>query len=100
MIGINHYLILSALMFSIGLYGIIRRKNFLMLLFTTEIMLSALSVALAAISHYTYNVEGQVFVLFVIALAASEVAIGLGLMILWYKKYKNLDIDFLAVMKG
>ncbi|MDD5406482.1 MAG: NADH-quinone oxidoreductase subunit NuoK [Sulfurovaceae bacterium] len=100
MIGLNHYLIVAGLLFAIGLIGVIRRRNLLMLFFATEIMLNAANVAFAATSHYYNDLSGQMFAFFIIAIAASEVAIGLGLLILLYKKQGTLDLDDLATMKG
>ncbi len=100
MIGLSHYLIVSALIFSIGLIGVLRRRNLLMLFFATEVMLNAVNIAFAAISHYYNDLAGQMFAFFIIAIAASEVAVGLGLLILLYKKYGTLDLDDLASMKG
>ncbi|CCB80867.1 NADH-quinone oxidoreductase subunit NuoK [Helicobacter bizzozeronii] len=100
MITLGHYLVFAGLLFCIGLAGLLRRKNILMLFFSTEIMLNAINVALVATAHYIHNIQGQVFALFMIALAASEVAVGLGLVILWFKKHKSLDIDTLNSMKG
>ncbi len=97
---LTHYLVLSAILFTIGLAGVIRRKNLLMLFFATEIMLNAANVAFAAISAYINDLSGQLFALFIIAIAASEVAVGLGLLILIYKKYGTLDLDKFSVMKG
>jgi len=100
MIGLEHYLILSAILFSIGLVGVIRRKNLLMLFFATEIMLNAANIAFAAISSYYNDLSGQMFAFFIIAIAASEVAVGLGLLILLYKKYGTLDLDNFTMLKG
>lgn len=100
MITLGHYLMFSAIMFSIGLYGILRRKNILLLLFSTEIMLNAINVAFVSIGHYRYDLSGQIAALFIVALAAAEVAIGLGLVLLLYRKYKTLDIDELSNMRG
>ncbi|WP_457607221.1 NADH-quinone oxidoreductase subunit NuoK [Nitratifractor sp.] len=100
MIGLSHYLILSAILFSIGLVGVIRRKNLLMLFFATEIMLNAANVAFAAISSYHHDLSGQMFAFFIIAVAASEVAVGLGLLILLYKKYGTLDLDHFTMLEG
>ena len=100
MIGLSHYLIVSALIFSIGLVGVLRRRNLLMLFFATEVMLNAVNIAFAAISHYYSDLTGQMFAFFIIAIAASEVAVGLGLLIVLYKKYGSLDLDDLASMKG
>ena len=97
---LNDYLILSAILFCIGLIGVIRRKNLLMLFFASEIMLNAVNIGLAAISKFHGDLSGQMFAFFIIAVAASEVAIGLGLLILVYKKQGTLDLDDLASMKG
>ena len=100
MITLNHYLILSGILFAIGLVGVVRRKNLLMLFFATEIMLNAANVAFAAISSYYHDMTGQMFAFFIIAVAASEVAVGLGLLILLYKKYGSINLDDFTIMKG
>jgi len=100
MIGLTHYLVLSAILFSLGIVGVIRRKNLLMLFFATEIMLNAANVAFAAISSYYHDLSGQMFAFFIVAIAASEVAVGLGLLILLYKKYGTLDLDNFTMLKG
>ena len=100
MIGLNHYLILSGLLFAIGLVGVLRRKNLLMLFFATEVMLNAANIAFAATSHYYGDLTGQMFAFFIIAVAASEVAVGLGLLIVLHKKHGSLDLDGLSTMKG
>ena len=99
-IGLNHYLVLSTILFAIGLVGVMRRKNLLLLFFATEILLNSVNIAFAAISHYYGDLTGQMFAFFVIAIAASEVAVGLGLLIVWYKRHGNIDLDNLANMKG
>ena len=100
MIGISHYLILSGLLFSIGFIGVLRRKNLLMLFFATEVMLNAVNIAFAAIGNYYGDLSGQMFAFFIIAVAASEVAVGLGLLIVLYKKYHTLDLDIISTMRG
>jgi NADH-quinone oxidoreductase subunit K len=100
MITLTHYLALSAILFAIGLLGVLRRKNLLMLFFATEILLNAANVGFVAVSKYYMDLGGQMFALFVIAIAASEVAVGLGLLILWYKRTGTIDLDSLTVMKG
>ena len=100
MITLNHYLILSGILFAIGLVGVVRRKNLLMLFFATEIMLNAANVAFAAISSYYHDLSGQMFAFFIVAVAASEVAVGLGLLILLYKKYGSVNLDDFTIMKG
>ncbi len=99
-ITLTHYLVLSAILFTIGLAGVIRRKNLLMLFFATEIMLNAANIAFVSISSFINDLSGQMFALFIIAIAASEVAVGLGLLILIYKKYGTLDLDKLSTMRG
>ncbi len=97
---LNAYLILSTLLFFIGMIGVLRRKNLLMLFFSTEIMLNSVNIGLAAVSKFYGDLTGQMFVFFIIAIAASEVAIGLGLLILWYKKNGSINLDTLQNMKG
>ena len=100
MITLNHYLIVSVLMFVIGVFGILRRKNLLMLFFSTEILLNAVNIGLVAIGYYLGDLKGQLFAFFIVAVAASEVAVGVGLLIAWHKKYHTLDLDSLQTMKG
>lgn len=99
MIGLNHYLILASLMFVLGLVGILRRQNLIMLFFSTEILLNAVNVALAAISHYHGDLLGQIFAFFIIVVAASEVCVGLGLMVLWYRKSGSINLNSLVNLK-
>jgi len=99
-IGLNHYLVLSTILFAIGLIGVMRRKNLLLLFFATEILLNSVNIAFAAISHYYGDLTGQMFAFFVIAIAASEVAVGLGLLIVWHKRNGNIDLDSISTMKG
>ncbi len=98
--SLNYYLILSSILFFIGLIGVLRRKNVLMLFFSTEIMLNAVNIGLVAISKFYNDLSGQMFAFFIIAVAASEVAIGLGLLILWYKRTGSINLDDIAKMKG
>ena len=99
-IGLSHYLVLSTILFAIGLIGVMRRKNLLMLFFATEILLNASNIAFAAISHYYGDLTGQMFAFFIIAIAASEVAVGLGLLIVWYKRTGKIDLDTMTTMRG
>ncbi len=99
-ITLNDYLILSTIIFMIGMYGALRRKNLLMLFFSTEIMLNAVNIGLAAISKFHGDLTGQMFAFFIIAVAASEVAIGLGLLVLWFKRHNTISLDTLQSMKG
>lgn len=97
---LTHYLIVSGLMFALGLTGILKRKNLLMLFFSTEILLNAANVGFVAISKFYGDLSGQIFAFFIIAIAASEVAVGLGLLVLWYKRTGSTDLDTLQTMRG
>ena len=99
-ITLNDYLILSTIIFMIGMFGVFRRTNLLMLFFSTEIMLNAVNIGMAAISKFHGDLTGQVFAFFIIAVAASEVAVGLGLLVLWYKKNNTIDLTTMTSLKG
>ncbi|MDP3267305.1 MAG: NADH-quinone oxidoreductase subunit NuoK [Sulfuricurvum sp.] len=99
-ITLAHYLVLSSVLFAIGLIGVMRRKNLLMLFFATEILLNATNIGFAAIAHFHNDLTGQMFAFFVIAIAASEVAVGLGLLIVWYKRTGKIDLDIMTSMRG
>ena len=99
-ITLTHYLVLSTVLFTIGLIGVMRRKNLLMLFFATEILLNSVNIALVAISHFYGDFTGQMFAFFIIAIAASEVAVGLGLLVLWFKRYNTIDLDNMTQLKG
>lgn len=100
MINLSHYLLLAALLFSIGLFGILRRKNILMLFFSTEILLNSINLGFVAIGSEINNMNGQIFAFFIIAIAAAEIAVGLGLVVMWYKKHSTLDTSTLNTLKG
>ncbi|MBT6843418.1 MAG: NADH-quinone oxidoreductase subunit NuoK [Candidatus Melainabacteria bacterium] len=100
-IGLNHYLILSALLFSIGIYGLITRNNAFRVLMSIEVILNAININFVAFAHYIdpIMVKGQVFSLFVMAIAAAEAAIGLALLLLIYRNRVNIRMDSFATMK-
>ena len=100
MITLNHYLALAGILFVIGLVGVMRRQNLLMLFFATEILLNSVNVGLIAASYFLGNITGQIFAFFVIAVAAAEVAVGLGLLILLYKRKGSLDLNIIKNMNG
>ncbi len=100
MITLTHYLVLAGLLFAIGLVGVMKRTNLLMLFFSTEILLNAVNIGFVAVSKYYGDLSGQIFAFFIIAVAASEVAVGLGLLILWYKRNGTVDLNSLQMMKG
>ncbi|PSQ03944.1 NADH-quinone oxidoreductase subunit NuoK [Halobacteriales archaeon QS_4_69_31] len=93
------YLLLSAAVFSIGLYGILTRSNALVFLMSVELMLNAANINLVAFSFHYGNVTGQVFSLFTMALAAAEVAIGIGIVLVLYRNFEDIDVTKAATMR-
>jgi NADH-quinone oxidoreductase subunit K len=100
MITLTHYLVVSSILFVIGLVGVMRRKNLLLLFFSTEILLNSVNIGFVAVAKFYGDLTGQMFAFFIIAVAASEVAVGLGLLILWYKRTGTIDLDSMQLMKG
>ena len=100
MVSLNHYLLLCAICFSIGLFGILKRRNILMLFFATVILLNSINIGFVAIASYLNDLQGEIFALFIIAIAAAEIAVGLGLVVIWYRKHRTLDISTIENLKG
>jgi NAD(P)H-quinone oxidoreductase subunit 4L len=100
-IGLNHFLILAGLLFSIGLYGALTKRNAIVILISIELMLNAVNIALVAFSRYITPVAltGQVFTIFVIVVAAAEVAVGLAIIISIYRNRDTIDINKIDLMK-
>jgi NAD(P)H-quinone oxidoreductase subunit 4L len=100
-IGLEHYLILSAILFSIGLYGALSKHNAIIILMCIEIMLSAVNVALVAFSRFIVpsQLTGQVFAIFGIAVAAAETAVGLAIIISIYRSRQTIDAGKIDLMK-
>jgi NAD(P)H-quinone oxidoreductase subunit 4L len=100
-IGLTHYLSLSALLFSIGIYGLVSRNNAFRVLMSIEIILNAININFVAFARFIdpIYIKGQVFSLFVMAIAAAEVAIGLALLLLIYRNRINIQMDSFNTMK-
>jgi len=98
-IGIEHYLVVSAILFSLGLLGVIVRRNLLIIYMGLELMLNAANLALVAFSRFNNNLDGQVFVFFIITVAAAEVAVGLALIVALYRRRQTAHVEDLTVMK-
>ena len=94
-VGLEHYLILSAILFSIGLYGVLSKRNAVIILMCIEIMLNAVNIALIAFSRYItpLALTGQIFAIFVMAVAAAEAAVGIAIIITIYRKRDTINID-------
>ena len=100
-IGINHYLILSSIVFVIGISGIfLNRKNLIVLLMAIEMMLLAVNTNFVAFSHYFGDPAGQIFVFFILTVAAAEAAIGLAILIVLFRNLNTINVDDLDSLKG
>lgn len=98
-IGLEHYLTVSALLFSLGLLGVIVRRNILVMYMCIELMLNAANLAFVAMSRFTNNLDGQVVVFFIITVAAAEVAVGLALIVALYRKHQSAHVEDLSTLK-
>lgn len=98
-IGLGHFLVVSGILFCLGLLGVIVRRNLLVIYMGLELMLNAANLALVAFSRFNNNLDGQVFVFFIITVAAAEVAVGLALIVALYRKRQTAQVEDLTLMK-
>ena len=98
-ITLAHYTILSATLFSIGVIGVLIRRNIIIIFMSIELMLNAVNINLVAYSRHLDNLVGQVFVVFVIAVAAAEAAVGLGILLAFFRNKETVNIDEMNVMR-
>jgi NADH-quinone oxidoreductase subunit K len=98
-LGLEHYLFVSALLFSLGLLGVIVRRNLLIIYMSLELMLNAANLALVAFSRFNNRLDGQVMVFFIITVAAAEVSVGLALIVALYRKRQTAHVEDLTSMK-
>ncbi len=98
---VSFFLVLAALLFSIGVYGVLARQHAVLVLLSVELMLNAVNINLVAFAamFQQFGVQGQVFALFIIAVAAAEVGVGLAIVILIYRNRQSVDIDEMSLMK-
>ena len=99
MIGLGHYLVISAMLFSIGLFGLLVRRNILMVLLSMELLLNAANLTFVAFSSYLGDLTGHVLVFFTMIVAAAEVTVGLAIVVLLYRKKNTTDTDKLNTLK-
>jgi NADH:ubiquinone oxidoreductase subunit K len=97
---LNEFLLLGAVLFCIGVYGVIARKNAVMVLMSIEVILNSVNINLLAFSQVHHNLDGNVFALYIIAVAAAEVGVGLAMVLLIYRNRKSISLDELSEMKG
>ena len=100
-IGIEHYVILSSIIFSIGIAGILlNRKTIINVLISIELMLVAVNINFVAFSYYIKDIVGQIFTIFILTVAASEVAIGLAIIVIYYRNKNSIDINQIKELRG
>jgi len=99
-LGLNHLLLLSALLFAIGAIGVLTRRNVIMVLMCLELMFNAANINLVAVSRFRPDLTGQVFTVFTVAVAAAEVVIGLGLVIAMFRNSRTVNVDEIHLLKG
>ena len=98
-LSISHYLFLSTILFSIGVMGVLLRRNFIVIFMSIELMLNSVNMLLAAFSRFNGNQDGQVFVFFIMVVAAAEVAVGLAILVMIYRNIRSTDINALKNLK-
>ena len=98
-VAVEYYLLLSAAVFCTGVFGVLTRENALMFLISVELMLNAANINFVAFSHFYGNLTGQVFSLFVMGLAAAEVAVGLGIILVLYRNFDDIDVRKATTMR-
>src|SRR6478735_8153674 len=99
-IPLDYYVWLSAALFTVGVLGVLYRRNAIVIFMCIELMLNAVNLLLVAFSNYYNDAQGQVFVFFIMAVAAAEVAVGLAILIMMYRNTKSVDINILNRLKG
>lgn len=101
MIALSHFLVLGAILFCISVAGIfINRKNVIVLLMAIELMLLAVNLNFVAFSYYLGDIAGQVFVFFILTVAAAEAAIGLAILVVWFRNRRSINVEHLDSLKG
>jgi NADH-quinone oxidoreductase subunit K len=99
MVPLSWYVVLGGAVFCVGILGFLIRRNIIIMLMSIELMLNGVNITLIAFNHYLQDMRGQIFVLFIITIAAAEVAVGLALMIALFKNKQTVNIDELDIMK-
>ena len=99
MITVHHYLVLSAILFSLGTFGVLTRKNAIVIFMCIELMLNGVNLSFIALSHFLGNMDGQIFVFFVMCVAAAEAAVGLALMIAFFRNKESIEVEEFNLLK-
>ena len=99
-IGINEFIIVSSLLFLVGFFGVIFRRNTIIIYMSIELMLNAINLALVAFSRFNNTIDGSIFVFFIMAVAAAEVAVGLAIIVMLYRQKQTVLVNELNQLKG
>lgn len=99
-VTLNHYLALSAVIFIIGMLGVLLRRNIIVMLMSIELMLNAVNLSFVAFSHFKQDINGQILVFFVMTVAAAEAGVGLALAVAVFKKFKHVNVKLFEQLKG
>ena len=100
MVGLNHYLVLSAALFTIGMIGVFVRRNVIVIFMCIELMLNAVNLTFIAVSRSLQALDGQIFVFFVMTVAAAEVAVGLAIIVVIFRHRQTVRVDEINILKG
>ncbi|MDY0185469.1 MAG: NADH-quinone oxidoreductase subunit NuoK [Desulfuromonadaceae bacterium] len=98
-VSVYHYMVLSAILFSLGTIGVLTRRNAIVVFMCIELMLNAVNLTFIALSSYLGNMDGQIFVFFIMTVAAAEAAVGLALMITFYRNRESIDVEDFSLLK-
>lgn len=99
MITITHYLVLSAILFTLGTVGVLIRRNAIVIFMCIELMLNAVNISFVAFAHYLHSMQGQLFVFFTMTVAAAEAAVGLAIIVAVFRNKETVNIDDMNIMK-
>lgn len=99
MITITHYLVLSAILFTLGAVGVLIRRNAIVIFMCIELMLNAVNISFVAFAHYLHSMQGQMFVFFTMTVAAAEAAVGLAIIVAVFRNKESVNIDDMNIMK-
>ena len=99
MISVYHYMTVSAILFAMGTYGVLTRRNAIVIFMCIELMLNSVNLTFIALSSHLQSMDGQVFVMFVMVVAAAEAAVGLALMITFYRNRDSIDVEDMNLLK-
>ena len=99
MIGVYHYMTVAAILFAMGTYGVLTRRNAIVIFMCIELMLNSVNLTFIALSNHLQSMDGQIFVFFVMTVAAAEAAVGLALMITLFRNRESIDVDHINLLK-